>query len=646
MTLVYNDPMKADTLSGTQFVVEVVPIIRGLPKAHLSYFTSTLLPLGSFVKIIVRNTPAIGLVTKVTDARSAKSELKSSSFALKKLTLSDKGSALSPSFIEAAESTAKYYVSTVGNILSVLIPKTILENPTLMGTPYINKKDVPTREPLLIQLNDEERFREYRSIVRGAFAKSKSVMFITPTHEDALRAFDILSKGINEFAFTTARKTPKTLKETLLKIKNEKHPILLVTTPGFISIDRADLETIIIEKENSRSYRTLNKPYIDIKLFIEFLAKRSGKTLILGDSVLSLKTLLLEKQGKYAELSPLKWKIHHDSKVTLVDMKAPLIEIEGSEKKFKVFSKELESLIQKSIEEKRKIFLFGTRKGLAPTTACRDCGSLLSCQNCLAPLVLHESKDKERIYLCHACGAKRTSETRCDHCNSWNLLPLGIGIDKIAEEVRRLYPDVSISIIDKDHAETSSKATSIMKKFASEKGGVLIGTELALLYLEKIPYMAVVSMDSLFSIPDFSINERIFYLITRLLEKCEISAVIQTRNIRQNILKTATSGDVLDFYRKEIKEREELNHPPFNIFIKVTTDGTPSDLEKKAKKLMEDFVSFSPDFIKARGMKTGRLGLSMIIRLKRTSWPNTDLESLLLLLPFDFLIKVDPDSIL
>ena len=638
--------MSTESSPEKHFVVEVIPIVKGLPKETLSYFTREIVPLGSFVKITIRNTPALGLVTSILDAREAKSELKLSTFALKKLSLAEKGSGLSPAFIKATEQTSKYYASSVGNILGILIPKTILEFPLLMGSPYLKHDDTPTKEPLLIQLGDDERFREYKSIVRGAFARSTSVIFITPTNEDALRAYDILSKGITEFAFTTAKKTPKSLKETFEKVQKTKHPILLVTTPTYISIDRPDLETIIIEKENSRSYRTLTRPYVDIKVFIEYIAKNSGKTLILGDTVLSLKTLYQEKQGKYAELSPLKWKMHPGSKVKLINMKAPLEETGESDKTFKIFSPELEEMIKKAINEKRKIFLFGTRKGLAPSTVCRDCGTVLPCPNCKAPIVLHMTTDKERIYLCHACGATRPSMTRCDTCDSWNLIPLGIGIDRIREEVIRLFPEVVITILDKDHAHTSAKASATIKKFASEKGGVLIGTELALLYLEKVPYIGVVSLDSLFSIPDFGINERIFYLITRLLEKSEFESIIQTRNIGKDILTLGTKGDILDFYRSEIKERGELRYPPFSLFIKVTVEGTPSDLDKKLIYLREQFASFSPDFMKARGMKTGRIALSMILRIERSKWPQPELLELLFLLPNEFLIKVDPDSIL
>ena len=482
--------------------------------------------------------------------------------------------------------------------------------------------------------------------MRGAFARSKSVLFIAPTHEDALRAFEILSSGIKEYAYTTARKSPKVIKEVLNKIKKERHPILLITTPSFICVDRKDLETVIIEKENSRFFKTLKRPFIDLRTFIKYLCNETGKTLIMGDSFLSIESLWLEKQGMYAELSPLKWKIHHSARVRLIDMKNKLKENFEEDKSFKIFSKELIDIIEKGVREKRKVFLFGSRKGLSPSTICKDCGSLLECQNCKAPVVLHENPKKEPYYLCHACGANRPAETRCDHCESWNLVPMGIGIDKTSKEIRKMFPGTTVTILDKEHAPTPKKASMIAKQLGNDKGGIIIGTELALLYIEKVPYVGIVSLDSLFSIPDFSINERIFYLVSRILEKGELEAVVQTRNIGQEVLTHVTKGDILAFYRSEIKEREELHYPPFYLFIKVSTEGTNAELEKKVSFLKNHFSLYSPDFMKSRGMKTGRILVSMIIRVYGLEWPDEELVRKLLLLPNDFLIKVDPESIL
>jgi primosomal protein N' len=620
-------------------VVEVIPIAKGITKPTLSYFTSQTFEPGSFVKIPVRSGSALGIVTRSYNARGAKDELKKSSFSLKKLSKLEKTGNVSASFMRAIQSTADFYATTAGNILGALIPKIFLTSPKLLGASS-KEKNKPFREVRLIQLPNEERFREYRGIIRECFAKETSVMLCAPTHSEAVDAFEILRSGIEEYAHLLSNKKPKELEVALKSAREEKHPVLCVITPAVISFHRTDLETIILERENSRSYRTLSRPYIHLRTFLKYFARESGKTLILGDAVLSLETLWREHEEEYTEVTPLTWRAKSTAHTEIIDTKTD---------KFEILSQEVRNLISRALSTHKKIFLFGARKGLAPLTMCGDCGALLLCTNCQAPLVLHQktNTEKDRMYICRHCGAKRSAETRCDTCNSWKLSPLGIGTDTIAEEVKKLFPTANVFVLDKDHSSTSSLAQKTFKQSASTENSILIGTEMALTYLKEIPYAAVISLDALFSIPDFGINERIFYLINRLREITTEEFVVQTRNAKQEVLRQASEGNILDFYRAEIQERQELRYPPFSLFIKVSTEGTQSQLEKKASYLQHLFKNHEPHFtIENRAQKAGSKKLSMILRLTRETWPVQEVSQALLLLPPDFLIKVDPDSIL
>ncbi|MBX4189090.1 hypothetical protein KW785_00660 [Candidatus Parcubacteria bacterium] len=623
-------------------VVEVIPVVKGITKSTLTYFTKDKFEPGSFVRVPVRSGTALGIVVKSFPARQAKAELKEATYSLKKLARIDKAGRLSPAFMRAAEKTADYYAATLGSVLSALLPKIFLESPELLGKADLEERTF--REVKLVQLPEVERLREYKGIIREAFARKTSVTFVTPTREDAVRALETLSNGIENYVHSAVGRKPKEIKAILWKAHKEKHPIVFITTPAFLAFDRPDLETIIVDRENSRSYRTLSRPHIHLKTFLEYYARESGKTLIFGDSVLSLETLWKERGGTYSEAAPLTWRIKYTAPSKLVDMR---------KRKFEVMSPELKDMLTRAIQENKRVFLFGARKGLAPSTVCGDCGSLLLCDNCQAPLVLHETHDKSkpnegesRLYICHHCGARRSAATRCDTCNSWKLNALGVGIDRIVAEVEALFPSVPVLVLDKDHAETATRARVIAKRFESE-GGVLVGTELAFLHLTSVSYAAVVSLDALFSVPDFSMNERIFYLVTRLRQLTAESFLVQTRNVGEEILSLAADGNILDFYRAEIKEREELLYPPFSIFVKVSTLGTREALEKKAVYLQSLFKDHKPHFIvENRGTPSGKRMLNMVLRIPRESWPVSEIKDKLLLLSPEFLIKVDPESIL
>lgn len=633
--------MKEGKAASKTYLVEVTPLTKGPGLGTLSYFSTTRLAPGTLVRVPVRKGLTYAVVLNSKSALSAKSEIRQAGYTLKKIAQKDILEAgFSPEFLSAIRKTAFYYACSAGTLLTSLIPKMILENPTRYLKVQKKKKEAPLRETLLLQMETDERYGQYRGLVRQCFARQASVLFVVPTHLDAGRAYKLLSQGIEQYVHVfTLKSKASEAGDLWQKAMNEQHPVLFITTSAGAAFNRPDIDTVIMERENSRAYRTLSRPYIHLKVFLEYLAKESGKQLVLGDSVLSTETLWKEKRGDYGELSLIRWRLPA-APTALVDASAR----PDQNGKFEIFSPELKSFITKALEEKDptspqdskrqgRVFLFGARKGLAPTTVCGDCGFVLPCLNCGAPVVLHRQRGGENIYICHACGTRRDSTTTCGYCKSWKLVPLGIGIERIAAEARELFHGVEVEILDKDHASTDKKAASIVKKF-NENGGILVGTELALFHLDKVPYTALVSADSLFSIPDFSVNDRIFYLVSRLREMTQTESLIQTRNIGKQVLAWASFGNIIDFYLNEIAERKDLLYPPFSIFIKVESLSTRASQEiARAKDL---FLKWHPESYKN----------SLIIRVPRAEWPNEELVRVLSLLGREFSIKVDPESIL
>lgn len=617
------------------YLVEVTPLSSAPGQSTLSYFSATKLAPGVLVRVPLRSKLTLAVVLSARDVLSAKSLIRKAGFALRKIRQSDILKAgFNSSTLEAVEACAHYYATKTGLLLSALLPKIVSENLESL-LPLQKKVSTPEprrRETILLQMESEERYGQYRALVRQAFAQGNSVMLVVPTHLDAERIQVELSKGIGGFVHVFTLKMKKALAlKTWQTALAEKHPVLFITTPSGLFFSRPDLDTVIVERASSRSYRSLTRPHLDLRFFIESLARHGNKQLVLGDSVLPLETLWLEKKGHYGESSLIRWRLPAaPSKLVTIDSK------QNENGRFEIFSLELKKLIEQAIETREPIFLFGVRKGLAPTTVCGDCGALLPCLNCGAPVVLHK-KGEINVYVCHACSSQRDSATTCGLCGSWKLVPLGIGTEEIAHQVELIYPGKPVFILDKDHAGSDAKARAIVDKFR-EARGVLVGTELAFFYLDSVAYAGLVSVDSLFSVPDFSIHERIFYLVSRLREMTKVQSIIQTRNIGQQILAWSSQGNITDFYQNEISDRESLLYPPFSIFIKISLHPEikiPKP-EMELKKLAERLAKWQPDIFRH----------SLVLRINKEKYPDAELIEILSLLPHQFSIKVDPESIL
>ncbi|MFA6897796.1 MAG: hypothetical protein WC250_00085, partial [Candidatus Paceibacterota bacterium] len=313
------------------------------------------------------------------------------------------------------------------------------------------------------------------------------------------------------------------------------------------------------------------RPYLDFRLLAEAFAKENKTRLILGDSLLRIETIWRTKGGELVEYTPLKFRSLSTASTKLVNLKR---QGDGTEKTFSVLGDELIDLVNRSRNNNDRLFIFSARRGLAPQTVCSDCGTTVMCEHCQAPVILYSSA-RSNFFLCHRCGTKRSAEETCKNCSSWRLKPLGIGVDRVEAEITAHFPDANIFKISKDKTKTQKQAAEVAKKFYASPGSILLGTEMALTYLDqKIENCAVASLDALFAIPDFRIDERVFQILLRLRSLSTENFLIQTRNPEKKLFEYALSGNTIDFYKDEIEVRQSFNYPPFTVLIKLSLRGT------------------------------------------------------------------------
>lgn len=626
-------------------VYTVIPLARTGAKETLTYFGPDTVPLGSLVSVPLRKKSVHAIVIEADSIEASKAKIKSSAFALKKIEKVVGQDLLSRPFLEAAHRTAHFYGTTTGAVLQAIVPKLVLET----SVPGSLSKEVrtsgPKKEALVVQDIDSDRFAHYKSFIRSEFAKSKSVFFCLPTLEDIRKAKPLLEKGIESYTFTLhSSLTKKEFAVIRKRLAKESHPVLILATPPFLSVGRSDLGSIIIDRENSRSYRTQKRPFIDLKVFAVHAAEALKAKVVLGDLMLSVDTIWKQKNDEYGELSPLKFRMLTSAECLLVDLKLKRGEFEED---FRVLSRELEALIDKTIEDSERLFVFCGRKGLAPVTVCGDCGQVVSCKTCGAPVALYE-RGQDRVFMCNHCGTERDSAERCVNCDSWKLDTLGIGIERVEKEIRSAFPKAKIFRVDKESAGTEKKALALIKEFEATPGSILVGTELALLYLaEPVENITVASIDALFALPDFRINEKIFYMLLTMRTKAQKVFLIQTRNAGSRVFEQALKGNLIDFYRNEISEREELSYPPFSVFVKFTLEGKQEALDREIEALEALFSDFKPSvFASTRKSPRGNTLLHMLFRFKRNAWPDEKFLEKVRTLPPQILVTVDPESLL
>ena len=630
------------------YLVEVIPITKGMSKEHLSYFTSQALRPGTLVTVPLGARTVNAVVASIEDVKHRKSEIRSAGHTIKKIKSIRSDTFLDEGIIRAAQETARYFATITGRILHSIIPAAIQQAPPPAPHPQ-HEPSGPIPEAYVLQTQPEERFSNYKSLIREEFANKRSVIFCLPTIEDVNEALQTLQKGIDQYTITIhGNLTKQELRQRFEHAVTAEHPVLIVGTPMAMTVPRPDVGAFILERESADSYVQTNAPFIDMRIFAEFIHRERGARLLIGDTLLRVDTLWRCFNMELTEYMPLKFRSLTAAHTSLVDMRRTENNQIAEAPSFRILSDELYARITSAIQNNERVFLFASRRGLAPVTVCGDCGTPATCPYCIKPLVLHTTRQNTEMnfFRCHTCTYTASAHTTCESCGSWRLTDLGIGVERVVETLGNDVDPDRLFILDKDHTRTQKQARTAMEAFIATPGAILIGTDMAVRYLtEEVETSAVVSLDSLFSVPDFRITERIMNLITTMRTFTSKQFVIQSRDVDQPVLQYGAAGNLIDFYRTEIDLREMLGYPPFTILIKITRRGHKQRVEKDIRALErelqdEQIVSYVGTPHKGRYVKHA------LLRVPREQWVDEDIRAFLRALPPQFIVSINPREIL
>lgn len=634
------------------FLIKAIPIARGVGTDELSYWSPAEAEPGSVIRVPLRKREVGAVVTACIPAAESKAEIKSADFEVKKIANPSAVRLLTPEFLRAVAKTAHFHASTVGAALFELVPASVLASyDTLPESKPIQKRK-KSRESFALQKSDDDRYGHYKSLVRERFARKESVFMLMPTVEDIKKARARFEKGVEPYTyiFHSGLSKAEVLKQWKAALA-DPHPIIVVATGSFLSLPRADIGLVIVEQEQSRSYKLQTRPFLDVRLAAERLAEETGADLILGGSCLRVETLWRESEAEPAnslvEYAPLSVRSLSTARDSLVDMKKYKGHHNGPVREIRILSDEFLELARRNREESTLMFVFAGRKGLAPQTICGDCEETLSCDRCSAPLVLH-GKDERRFFLCNRCGKRFDAHATCRHCGSWRLVTLGIGTERVEADLTEALPGAQIFRLDKTSAPNHKKVLEIVEKWYESPGAIMVGTELALLYLDRpVDYTAVASLDALFSIPDFRINEKVFGIVLKLRSLASKGFLLQTREPEAPVFTWGLKGNIIDFYRDEIEGRRQFEFPPFSVFLKISYAGKKDDVLAAMEKLKQHLSGWEVDVFPAFiATVKGEYIMHALLKIPRKEWPHEGLIERLRALPPSYAVNVDPESIL
>jgi primosomal protein N' (replication factor Y) len=228
----------------------------------------------------------------------------------------------------------------------------------------------------------------------------------------------------------------------------------------------------------------------------------------------------------------------------------------------------LVTALEETLERDEQALLFLNRRGYAPLTLCRHCGHRFQCPNCTAWMVEHRLVHR---LACHHCGHVMPPPRLCPECKEEDsLVPVGPGVERIADEVRALFPDARVAIVTSDTIWSPAKAAEFVARMEAGAIDIVVGTQLVTkgYHFPNLTLVGVVDADLGLSGGDLRAAERSFQQIAQVAGRAGRGAksgrvLVQTHEPGAPVISALVSGDAESFYEAETDARREAAMPPF-----------------------------------------------------------------------------------
>ena len=330
---------------------------------------------------------------------------------------------------------------------------------------------------------------------------------------------------------------------------------------------------IVIDEEHESSYKSESGAKYDAMEVALKRAKAHGAVLVLGSATPSAADYYRSEQGIFRRLElPRRYNRVPLPKVVTVDMRE---EVKAGNRS--LFSGLLAEELEKTLAAKKQAILFLNRRGYSSFVSCRECGYVPRCPECGISLTYHK---EEGSLVCHYCGRKEPVPRVCPDCGSRIIGRFGAGTEQVEEKAKELFPEARIERLDLDAVRKKGNLEAILKRFASGKTDVLIGTQLVAkgLDIANVALVGIISADVTLNIPDYRSGERTFQLVTQAAGRAgrgdeQGQVIIQTYTPESAVIRAAAAQDYRGFYDREIVIRESALYPPFSdLFRFVIAD--------------------------------------------------------------------------
>ena len=434
----------------------------------------------------------------------------------------------------------------------------------------------------------------YFERIKDILNKKKQVLIMLP---EIFLTKQFQQRFIDFFGFIPAvwhsKITVKNKRKIWQGILNNKIKLVIGARSSLL-LPFKKLGLIIVDEEHDQSYKQGEGLIYNARDMAISRASFENVPINLVSSIPSLETFNNIKDRKY-----------NLTKISKRYSDFPLPDTEvvnlnySSLKKDQFIAFETIELVKKYLNKGEQVLFFLNRRGYAPFLICKKCGFKHICPHCSIYLTYHKLIKK---LVCHYCGFKNKKEVKCKTQKNCDFQMYGPGVEKIYDELKKVFPNKITKIISSDFLLKKSESENILKKIEKNEINILIGTQLISKGFNFPKLNCIVIVDADFSGMGYDLRttEKNIQLYNQLSGRAgrfsnKSLVIYQTYFPLNETLKDLISNDPEKFLKNELLMRKKNNLPPFSRLIALIVSSKSNDdslrgaqeIKKKLIKIKE-----------------------------------------------------------
>jgi primosomal protein N' (replication factor Y) len=345
--------------------------------------------------------------------------------------------------------------------------------------------------------------------------------------------------------------------------------MLTIGARSALFLPYADLGLIIVDEEHESAYKQTDGVFYHGRDMAVLRGKKENIPVVLASATPSMETRWNIRQNRYAHV-----RIHHRYGVAQMPAFSCIDMTPHPPQDNAWISPALRGYIQETLDKGEQSLLFLNRRGYACLWMCYRCGYRAACAHCSAWLTVHQTPPQ---LLCHYCGYQKPMPTQCPGCSDdQGMLLMGPGIERIAAEVRHLFPNARTALLSSDHVTSTNQMKSVLDQIANREIDILIGTQLIAkgYHFPYLTCIGIVDTDFALADMDFRAGERLFQLLYQVAGRAGRAdrpgrVFLQTMQPHYPMFRQIFSYDWDSFADQELQMRQNQDSPPVTRFTSV-----------------------------------------------------------------------------